>query len=204
MVSYQETKDSLKIRLIDFSIKEYLFAIQTVLGEDARVAYASVFDADNFEENIKDDDDSTYLDSFSDKTDALLETQQLKHLVEFLRSEYERDIQENATQLSDFKFTNADVKKLLNNLLRDRSKELSESSVKDILSIVRTMEENGALGSDDNFAQHFITVPAHYNALCPECGHELYAVEGLDIKCPHCGQVYKWSSNRFYPALDSL
>lgn len=204
MLSYRDTKDALRIRLVEFTVEEYLYALQIVLGEEERVAYASVYDPDNFDKNVPSEDEEEYLETFAESARELAESQQCVQLISYLRDEYNRAIQEGASNLSDFKFSQADVMKLLNNLLHERSQVLSEASVKDLLSIIRSLEESGALGGDDNFSQHFITVQKHYDALCPACGHELYAVEGLDIRCPHCKQLYKWDNNRFYPSFEKL
>lgn len=205
MLSYQDTQNALHVRTIDFTLQEYMFVLQTVFGEDLAVAYANVYDSANFKRFVPSENEDEYLAKFKHDAETLMEQQQCKHLKEYLETEYQRDIQEKASTLKDYKFTGEDVQRLLNNLLHDRSKELSESSVRDILALIRSMYDSGALDSgNDNFQSHFITIAKKYDALCPTCGHELYAVEGLDIKCAHCGQVFKWDGMRFWPHMDKL
>lgn len=206
MLNFRDTQNALHVRLVDFTLQEYLFVLQVVLEEDIRVAYASVFDTAEFKRNVPSEDEEEYLAQFQKKAETLLETQNCVHLKEYLETEYQRDIQEQASSLEEFHFTGADVQKILNNLLRDRTLDLSESSVKDITSILKMMYENGSLDSGDSFQRHWITIPNKYNALCLNCSHEFYAVEGLSMKCPNCGAVYNWDEQqrRFIPEIPHL
>ena len=206
MLDLLSTQNQLHTRLVDFTLQEYMFVLQVVLGERLEVAYANTFDTAEFKRSVPSEDEEEYLAQFQKKAEALLETQNCVHLKEYLEIEYQRDIQEQASSLEEFHFTGADVQKLLANLLHDRSADLSEASVRDIISLIKSMYDSGALDSGDAFTKHFITVPKKYDALCPKCNHELYAVEGLNIKCEHCGQQYLWSSDeeRFFPELEHL
>ena len=206
MLNYRDTQNALHTRLVDFSLQEYLFVLQTILGEDPCVAYASVFDGQNFKRNVPSEDEEEYLVSKRKDAEIMLEQQNCRHLREYLEQEYRSDIQEQASTLKDFKFTGAEVQRLLNNLLHERSQELSEASVRDILALIKSMYDSGALDSGDSFQNHFITIPNKYNALCLNCSHEFYAVEGLSIKCPNCGAVYNWDEQqrRFIPEIPHL
>lgn len=206
MLNYRDTQNALHTRLVDFSLQEYLFVLQTILGEDPCVAYASVFDGQNFKRNVPSEDEEEYLASKRKDAEIMLEQQNCRHLREYLEQEYRSDIQEQASTLKDFKFTGAEVQRLLNNLLHERSQELSEASVRDILALIKSMYDSGALDSGDSFQNHFITIPNKYNALCLNCSHEFYAVEGLSMKCPNCGAVYNWDEQqrRFIPEIPHL
>lgn len=206
MLDYQSTQNALHTRMIDFTLQEYLFVVQVVLGESPATAYAMIFDEANFKRFVPSEDEDDYLARFERDANILLEQQQCLHLKEYLETEYQSEVQEKAMTLEDYKFTGSDVQKLLSNLLRNRSDNLDDASVKDILSLIKSMYESGALDSGDSFQKHFITIPTKYNALCPSCNHELYAVEGINIKCAHCGQIYKWAENehRFFPELGHL
>lgn len=199
MLNYRDTQNVLHTRLIDFSLQEYLFVLQTILGEDPCVAYASVFDQKEFKRNVPSEDEEEYLNGFKEKAKILLEQQSCIHLRDYMEQEYQRDIQEKATTLEDFKFTGADAQKILNNLLHDRTQELSESSVKDVISLLKMMFESGSLDSGDAFQKHFVTIPKKFDCMCPNCNHEIYLVEGVDNVCKHCSQVFTWSDERFYP-----
>lgn len=204
MLDYLSTQNALHVRTIDITLEEYLFTAQVVLGEDKRVAYASIYDKEGFKSNVPSEDEEDYLNGFVRQADALLETQSCKHIKEYLEQEYQSEVQSKASTLKDYRFTGAEIQRLLNNLLHDRSEDLSDASVRDVLSLIKSMFENGYLDSDNSFQRHFITIPNKYNALCVNCGHEFYAVHGIDIKCPSCGQVYRWSENRFYPEMQKL
>lgn len=205
MLSYLNTSNALNTRAIDFSLQQYFFVLQIVLGEDPCVAYANTFDVQQFKRNVPSEDEDEYLNALKRDAQDMLETQECQQLKDELTSLYNSDIQAKASNFTDYSFTGADVRKLLAGLLHNRTEgDLSDASVRDVLALIKTMYENGSLDSDDTFARHFITIAKKYDCVCTTCGHELYAVEGLDIKCPHCGQVYKWSDNRFYPSMDKL
>lgn len=206
MLDYLSTSNQLHTRLVDFTPQEYIFVLQVILGERPEVAYASIYDLANFKRNVPSEDEEDYLASFKQQAQILLETQNCRQLRDYLESEYQIDVQEKASNLKDYRFTGAEIQRLLNNLLHDRSSELSEASVRDILALIKSMYDSGALDSGDNFSQHFITVPSKYNTICPQCNKEGYAVDGLDFRCEHCGCIAKWdeSQHRYFPNLNHL
>ena len=206
MLDLLSTQNQLHTRLVDFTLQEYMFVLQVVLGERLEVAYANTFDTQEFKRNVPSEDEEEYLASKRKDAEIMLEQQNCRHLHEYLEQEYRSDIQEQASTLKDFKFTGSEVQKLLNNLLHERSQELSEASVRDILALIKSMYDSGALDSGDSFQNHFITIPNKYNALCLNCSHEFYAVEGLSMKCPNCGAVYNWDEQqrRFIPEIPHL
>lgn len=204
MLNYRDTQNALHTRLVDFSLQEYLFVLQTILGEDLCVAYASVYDTTEFKRNVPSEDEEEYLASKRKDAEIMLEQQNCRQLQEYLEQEYRSDIQERASNLSDYRFTGAEVQRLLNNLLRERSQELSEASVRDILALLKTMYETGTLDSGDSYQNHFITIPKKYDCICPQCNHEQYLVEGVDNKCTSCGMVFRWDNERFWPQPQKL
>ena len=206
MINYLDTANALHTRMIEYTPEQYFFVLQVVLGESVDVAYAVTFDTEGFRRNIATEDEDKYFASFHRDATIMLETQECRQLKEELEELYRSDIQSKATTLSDYKFSGEDVQKLLANLLHDRTQDLSESSVRDILSLIKTMYENGSLDSGDTFQKHFVVIPNKYNAMCSQCNHELNAVDGLDIRCAYCGQIYKWdeSEKRFYPHFAKL
>ena len=206
MLDLLSTQNQLHTRLVDFTLQEYMFILQVVLGERLEVAYANTFDTAEYKRNVPSEDEEEYLASKRKDAEIMLEQQNCRHLHEYLEQEYRSDIQEQASTLKDFKFTGSEVQKLLNNLLHERSQELSEASVRDILALIKSMYDSGALDSGDSFQNHFITIPNKYNALCLNCSHEFYAVEGLSMKCPNCGAVYNWDEQqrRFIPEIPHL
>lgn len=206
MLDLLSTQNQLHTRLVDFTLQEYMFVLQVVLGERTEVAYANTFDEAEFKRNVPSEDEDEYLASKKRDAEIMLEQQNCRQLREYLEQEYRSDIQEKSSTLSDYKFTGAEVQRLLNNLLHERSQELSEASVRDILALIKSMYDSGALDSGDSFAQHFVTIPKKYDCICPQCSREGYAVEGLDFRCEHCGCIAKWdeSSRRYFPNLGHL
>ena len=206
MLDYISTQNAMHTRTISFTLQQYMFVLQVVLGELPEVAYASVYDTAEFKRNVPSDNEEEYLSKFLRDAEVMLGQQECVHLREYLEGEYQSDIQEKASTIKDYKFTGAEVQRLLNNLLHNRTENLDDSSVKDVLSLIKSMYDSGALDSGDQFTKHFISVPKKYDALCTKCNREMYAVEGVDIRCSHCGQVFKWSeaSHRFYPEIGKL
>lgn len=208
MLDFLSTQNALHVRTIDITLEEYLFTAQVVLGEDKRIAYASIYDKENFKSNVPSEDEEDYLNGFVRQADALLETQSCKHIKEYLEQEYQSEVQSKASTLKDYRFTGADIQQLLANLLHNRVGEgdLDDASVKDVIQLIKSMYDAGALDSGDSFQRHWITIPNKYNTLCPHCNHEGYAVEGLDFRCEFCGCIAKWdeSSHRYFPNLGHL
>ena len=206
MLDIRNTQEVLHTRVVDFTLEEYLFVLQVVLGEDLCVAYASVFDSKEFKRNVPSENEEEYLSELKADAKNTLQRQSCIHLRELLEQEYQRDVQLRATNLEDFTFTGADAQRILNNILHDRTQNLSEASVRDIVSLLKMMYESGSLDSGDTFQKHFVVVPNKYSILCPNCNREGYAVEGLSFRCEHCGAVAKWdeSTHRYYPNLESL
>lgn len=204
MLSYQDTQNTLHVLTIDFTLQEYFFVMQVVLGERVELAYANTFDTGNFKRYVPSEDEEEYLLRLREVALLTLSQQSCAQLKDYLEQQYNSDVQEKAMTLKDFKFTGADAQRILNNLLKDRTTNLSESSVKDIISLLKMMYENGSLDSGDSFEHHFITIPKHFDCICPNCNHEIYLVEGVDNKCSHCSHVLKWADGRFYPQPQKL
>ena len=209
MLSYLDTKNVLFTRGVTFDLKQYLFVAQVVLGEDAPTAYAMVYDTKNFVKETGTEDEQEYLAKFKKDADVMLQQQECIHLREYLEDAYHSDIQAKASTLEDFKYSGSDVQQILANLLHNRvgdGDSLDEASVKDVISLLKMMYEQGALDSGDTFAKHFIQIHDAFNAVCTNCNHEFEAHAGIDCVCPHCRQVYRWeeSEQRFYPAVAKL
>jgi hypothetical protein len=206
MLDFLSTTNQLQTRLVEFTLQEYIFILQCVLGERMEIAYASVFDVSEFKRNVPSEDEEDYLSSLNKQAALVFSQPNCQKLYAYLEQEYQSDIQEKASTLQDYRFTGAEVQRLLNNLLHERSNDLSEASVRDILALIKSMYDSGALDSGDNFQNHFITVPKKYDTICPQCNHEGYAVEGLDFRCQHCGFVAQWdeSQHRYFPQLSHL
>lgn len=206
MLNYLDTKNVLFTRGVSFDLKQYLFVVQVVLGEDKSVAYGMTFDRENFVKAIGSEDEDDYLSKVARDAEIMMQQQECQQLFEVLSDEYQLDIQAKASTLENYKFSGAEVQQLLANLLHNRSQELDEASVKDILSLIKTMYEQGALDSGDTFQKHFITIHDKFNALCPNCNHEIDVFAGVDCVCPYCKQAFKWSEEerRFYPQPNKL
>lgn len=209
MLSYLDAKNVLFTRGVTFDINQYLFVMQVVMGEDTATAYAMIYDRENFVKETGTEDEQEYLQGLVKDADVMLQQQECKHLYDLLKENYQSDIQAAASTLEDYKFSGSDIQQLLANLLHNRAggaDSLDDASVKDVISLIKMMYEQGALDSGDTFQKHFVQIHDPFNALCTTCNHEFEAHAGIDIVCPHCKQVYKWSEQerRFYPKFCKL
>lgn len=209
ILNFLDAKNVLFTRGVSFDLKQYLFVAQVVLGEDAPTAYAMVYDASNFVRETGTEDELDYIQGFKKEADVMLQQQECVQLKEYLEDSYQSDIQAKASTLEDYKFSGADIQQLLANLLHNRvgdNDSLDDASVKDVISLVKMMYEQGALDSGDSFQKHFIQIHPPFNALCTQCNREFDAHAGINCRCPHCGQVYQWSESerRFYPQPSKL
>ena len=147
MLSYLDTKNVLFTRGVTFDINQYLFVAQVVLGEEKAVAYGMIYDREKFLRETSSEDESEYLAKINRDADVMLQQQECQHLFDLLKESYQQDVQASASTLENYKFTGSEVQQLLANLLHNRSQELDDASVKDILSLIKTMYEQGALDS---------------------------------------------------------
>lgn len=206
MLDYINVKRTLHTRGVNIDEKQYLFVLSVVMGERVDVAYGMVFDTKNFKRAIESDECEEYLASIHEDAEARMMLQDERQLQELLSDDYKSEIQAKAMDLEDYSFTTGQVIQILQNLLHERSQDLENSSVRDIISLINTLANQGALQSGDNFSSHFIQIYPPFDVLCTSCGHEFDIVKGLDGICPNCKQVYRWSEDekRFYPQPQKL
>ena len=206
MLDYINVKRTLHTRGVNIDEKQYLFVLSVVMGERVDVAYGMMFDTKNFKRAIESDECEEYLASIHEDAQARMMLQDERQLQEILNDDYKAEIQAKAMNLEDYSFTTGQVIQILQNLLHDRSQDLENSSVRDIISLINTLANQGALQSGDNFSSHFIQIYPPFDVLCTSCGHEFDIVKGLDGICPNCKQVYRWSEDekRFYPQPQKL
>ena len=136
----------------------------------------------------------------------LLQQQECVQLRELIEESIRAEIQTKATDIKTYKFSSQEIVNMLSALLADRSSEISEASVRDIVSLIRELASLGGLSGSDGFGMHFIQCHDPFNSLCIKCGHEFDSYAGMDCVCPFCHQVYKWSEEerRFYPQPNKL
>jgi hypothetical protein len=206
MFDYRDCSDRLHVRGIRFDEKEYMFVAMVCAGESESVAYGLVYDIENFKRNVPSENEEEYLRELQPKADVLLQQQECVQLKEIIDESIRAEIQTKATDIKTYKFSSQEIVNMLSALLADRSSEISEASVRDIVSLIRELASLGGLSGSDSFGMHFIQCHDPFNSLCTKCGHEIDVYPGMDCICNHCHQVYKWSEEekRFYPAVEHL
>lgn len=201
MLDYLNTQETLHIRNIDFTDKQYLFVMMVAFGETPSTAYALVYDNAEMKRVVGTDKEEAFFFKCKKDADVMLQQQECIHLLEHLKELLRSKIQKEAINLGDYKFSAEDVVQMLSNLLAKRSENLEDASVRDITALIRELASQGALEGGDGFQRHFVTVYPHFNALCSACNKEMDIAKGLSCLCPHCGAKYTWdeSENRYIP-----
>lgn len=205
-MNYLDTASALHTRGADISIEDYIFVMMKTLGEDIETAYAIAYEPSEFRKNMG-EDDGQYIASKKGEAEVLVNQQNIKMLIDYMNDVRRSEIQAVALNLEEYHFTGEDTVRILNNLLKTRIDDLESSSVKDVVAILKTLTESGAIESGDGgFSRHFVQILPKFSALCTRCGREFDAQRGLGTVCPHCHQQYQWSDeeNRFYPNVEKL
>ncbi len=207
MLSYSEAVERLHTRGVSFNEKQYLFVIQVALGESETVAYAMVYDTAEFKRKMHTEEEAEYLASHKRSAEIMLQQQECQHLRELVEEWLRSEIQKEASNLKTFKYSNEDVANMLSSLLYERSSNLEDASVRDIVALIRELNSQGALdGGGNGFSRHFVSVYPRMNALCPVCQRETDVAVGMTCFCTRCGAKFVWSEeeNRFYPQPSKL
>lgn len=202
MVGYLEAVSTMHTRGIVIDEKDYIFTLMVVLNESPQHAFAFAYDMSEFKKVIGTEDEEAYLSTKKKDAETMLTQQSIIQLKDLLEGSYRAQVQSDALNLKDFRFSGQETVQILNNLLKSRVDDLESSSVRDVVSLLKALSEQGALEmGDGGFSRHFIQISPKYPALCTTCGREFDCYVGLGAKCPHCGQEYRWSEeeNRYYP-----
>ena len=207
MVGYLEAVSTMHTRGITIDEKDFIFALSVTLGEEPQNAFALAYDISEFKKVIGTEDEEAYLSTKKKDAENMLTQQSIIQLKDLLDESYRTQVQSSALDLKDFHFTGQEAVQILNNLLKTRIDDLESSSVKDVVGIIKTLSDTGALDTGDSgFSRHFVVVKDKYPALCTSCNHEFDIYAGISAVCPRCHQVYQWSEeeNRFYPQPQKL
>lgn len=207
MTGYLESVSTMHTRGVVIDEKDYIFTLMVVLNESPQNAFALAYDIGNFKKVIGTEDEDSYLLSKTKDAENMLEQQNIIQLRDFLAESYKTQVQAEALNLKDFKFSGQEAVQILNNLLKTRIDDLESSSVRDVVGIIKTLSETGALDTGDSgFSRHFIIVKDKYPAICTTCNHEIDIYPGVGAVCPFCSQRYTWveEEQRFYPNFDRL
>lgn len=207
MISYQDAVETLHTRGITFDLQQYMFVLQCALLENISVAYGIVYDTANFKKAINSESEEEYLSRIKKDADVMLQQQECKHLKELFEEWKRSEIQSAASNLKTFKYSSEDVANMLSSLLYERSSNLEDASVRDIVALIRELNSQGALdGIGDGFSKHFISVYPHMTARCPKCLKETDVAVGMTCYCTRCGAEFVWSEEerRYYPNVEKL
>ena len=207
MVGYLEAVSTMHTRGVAIDEKDYIFTLMVVLGESSQNAFALAYDMSEFKKFVGTEDEEAYLSTKKKDAENILSQQSIIQLKGLLEESYRAQVQADALNLKDFRFSGQETVQILNNLLKTRIDDLESSSVKDVVSLLKALSDQGALEmGDGGFSRHFVQISPKFPALCVACNREFDCYVGLGAKCPHCGQEYRWSEEeqRFYPQPQKL
>ena len=206
MLNFTETTQILFGRGITFSIEDYLFCLNLVLGEDENVSYALAYDRDGYKKVLGTEDEDEYLRTKEQDCKVLMQQQSIVQLRQEMDDLYVAEIQGKALNLENYRFTGGQIAQILQNLLHNRVADLDSASTKDVISLIKLLTEQFGLDGGSDFEKHFIQIFPKFNALCNNCNREFQIASGIGAVCPHCGASYHWDSNseKFIPQPNKL
>lgn len=206
MLNFSDTTQALFSRGITFSVEDYIFCLNLVLGEDKNISYALAYDKDGYKKVLGTEDEDEYLQSLTKECDALMQSQGIRQLHQELDDLYTAEVQSKAMNLEDYRFTGGQIAQILQNLLHNRIADLDSASTKDVISLIKLLTEQFGLDGGSDFDKHFIQVYPKFNALCTNCNREFECHSGVGAVCPHCGAQYYWDveMERFTPTPQKL
>lgn len=201
MLSFTDTTNLLFSRGIIFSIEDYIFCINIILGENPNVSYAIAYEPQEYKKVLGTENEDIYLNSKYQECDTMLQQQHIVKLRQELEDLYTAEIQNRALNLENYRFTGGQIAQILQNLLHNRISDLDSASTKDVISLIKMLTDQFGLDGGSDFEKHFIQIYPKFNALCTKCNREFQIAEGIGAVCPHCGAVYMWDSvsNKFIP-----
>lgn len=206
MLNFTETTQILFGRGITFSIEDYLFCLNLVLGEDENVSYALAYDKVGYKKVLGTEDEEEYLKTKEQECKVLMQQQSIVQLRQEIDDLYVAEIQGKALNLENYRFTGGQIAQILQNLLHNRVADLDSASTKDVISLIKLLTEQFGLDGGSDFGKHFIQILPKFNALCNNCNREFQIASGIGAVCPHCGASYHWDSNseKFIPKPTKL
>ena len=206
MLNFTETTQILFGRGITFSIEDYLFCLNLVLGEDENVSYALAYDRAGYKKVLGTEDEEEYLKTKEQECKVLMQQQSIVQLRQEMDDLYVAEIQGKALNLENYRFTGGQIAQILQNLLHNRVADLDSASTKDVISLIKLLTEQFGLDGGSDFEKHFIQILPKFNALCNNCNREFQIASGIGAVCPHCGASYHWDSNseKFIPQPQKL
>ena len=206
MLNFTETTQILFGRGITFSIEDYIFCLNLILGEDENVSYALAYDRDGYKKVLGTEDEDEYLKTKEQECKVLMQQQSIVQLRQELEDLYVAEIQGKALNLENYRFTGGQIAQILQNLLHNRVADLDSASTKDVISLIKLLTEQFGLDGGSDFEKHFVQIYPRFNALCNNCNREFQVAEGIGATCPFCGAQYHWDSNseKFIPQPQKL
>ena len=122
MLDYLTTKETLHVRNVLFDEKQYQFVMMVAFGEDESVAYALTYEMAEFKRVLGTEKEEPFLYKCKKDADVMLQQQECQHLLEHLKEQLRSEIQKQAREITDFKFSAEDIVQMLSNLLAKRGR----------------------------------------------------------------------------------
>ena len=201
MIDYQEIKKKMEIRGIEFTNTQFSFTLMIAIGINKYDAYKLSIVSDKINK-IKEDKLSEFEDKCKKDCDILIEQNNIKQLIDYLKDQYEMQVNERLIDTSESRqLTTKQLKDISTRLILKYNNNLDNASATDLLKAMSDYMKNFPPDVEDgDFQHHFVQILPNFNFVCNVCGREGDAPMGVDFKCKHCGKLYKWSEEdkRYY------
>ena len=197
MIDYKETKKTMEIRGIEFTNTQFSFILMVAIGIDKYDAYKLSIVSDKIGK-IKEDKLSEFEDKCKKDCDILLEQNNIKNLLDYLKSRYDMQVNDAAMSCEEVEVTPKMLKNLLGRIIKKSSDNLDNASYTDLIRVVDQYCKQFSLGDSDDaeFQRHFIQVyPKPFNGVCPFCNKEIDIPFGLSFTTPCCGHRIIWDKD---------
>lgn len=200
MIDYWDTKAKMGMRGVDFTREQFSFSLMTAIGMNKYDAYKITIVGDKFDK-VREEKSDEFNEKCIKECDILLEQNGIKTLVEFLKGEYEMQVNEHLIDTSEYhELTAKQIKNIYTKLIVNYSDNLNNASATDLVKAMGEYMKNFPPSDDgDSFGHRFITVYEPYNCICSKCNKEFDLAPNCTTVCPHCGHKYIWDeeANKF-------
>ena len=196
MVSLENTKKQMELMGIEFTDTQFSFAMLVSFGIDKYDAYKLSF-YPNKESKLKEEERESFLNKVKSKCNAAMENNSIKVLVDYLKKEYDNQVNERLIDTSDDKeLTSKQLKSIYTKLIVNYNSSNGNSS--DLMKAMSDYIKNFPPEEEkSDFGNHFITIPPKpFNGICPFCNSEIDIPYGLSFITPCCGRKIEWDKEK--------
>ena len=120
MIDYKETKKTMEVRGIEFTNTQFSFTLMVAIGINKYDAYKLSIVSDKIGK-IKEDKLSEFEDKCKKDCDILLEQNNIKNLLDYLKGRYDMQVNDAAMSCEEVEVTPKMLKNLLGRIIKKSS-----------------------------------------------------------------------------------